>query len=271
MLARPKPKSNNKSVSYWPHYLKEKGGCLTSDTPKLVPCSIPQTEPKTPRWCNLSQTPNCKFLPKTCQMEGFVSHVDAPKLVALQCEFPPIRDKQKSTPPCMPLPGACERGRCDQQGCTWIGANIVISFCPNSKTNLRHAVRYYKRHCGLSVRAKFTRNSKILGCALSSTPSSNLLSYLSNEHIRNPRKALLRLLLLKSRTRLQHPFVWHVSNSRVLKHFHCSFDIAHWHHCKLIDNSLLNTALPGLPLQSPSNFKKKSYGGTACTSNDRGT
>jgi hypothetical protein len=28
-------------------------------------------------------------------MEGFVSHVDAPTLVALQCEFPPIRDKQK--------------------------------------------------------------------------------------------------------------------------------------------------------------------------------
>ena len=45
------------------------------------------------------------------------------------------------------------------------------------------------------------------GCALSSTPSSILLSDLSNKHIRNLRKALLRLLLLKSRTRLQHPFV----------------------------------------------------------------
>jgi hypothetical protein len=40
-----------------------------------------------------------------------------------------------------------------------------------------------------------------------STPSSILLSDLSNEQIRNPRKVLLMSLLLKSRTRLQHPFV----------------------------------------------------------------
>ena len=45
------------------------------------------------------------------------------------------------------------------------------------------------------------------GCALSSTPSSILLSDLSNEQIRKPRKALLVSLLLKSCTRLQHPFV----------------------------------------------------------------
>ena len=45
------------------------------------------------------------------------------------------------------------------------------------------------------------------GCALSSTPSSILLSDLSNEQIRNPRKGLLLSLLLKSRTRLQHLFV----------------------------------------------------------------
>jgi hypothetical protein len=45
------------------------------------------------------------------------------------------------------------------------------------------------------------------GCALSSTPSSILLSDLSNEQMRNPRKALLLSLLLKSCTRLQHPFV----------------------------------------------------------------
>jgi hypothetical protein len=45
------------------------------------------------------------------------------------------------------------------------------------------------------------------GCALSSTPSSILLSDFSNEHIRNPSKALLMSLLLKSCTRLQHPFV----------------------------------------------------------------
>jgi len=45
------------------------------------------------------------------------------------------------------------------------------------------------------------------GCALSSTPSSILLSDLSNEQIRSPRKALLQSLLLKSCTRLQHPFV----------------------------------------------------------------
>ena len=45
------------------------------------------------------------------------------------------------------------------------------------------------------------------GCALSSTPSSILLSDLSNEQMRNPRKALLMSLLLKSCTRLQYPFV----------------------------------------------------------------
>ena len=54
------------------------------------------------------------------------------------------------------------------------------------------------------VGGKFKAHS---GCALSSTPSSILLSDLSNEHIRSLRKALLRSLLLKSCTRLQHPFV----------------------------------------------------------------
>ena len=47
----------------------------------------------------------------------------------------------------------------------------------------------------------WVENSKITRRAHTSTPSSNLLSDLSNEQIRSLRKALL------SCTRLQHPFV----------------------------------------------------------------
>ena len=104
-----------------------------------------------------------------------------------------------------------------------IGANLVIFLLPEQQTRLRHAVRCFKRQLRSICPCQTNQKFKDSGCALSSTPSSILLSDLSNEQIRSLRKALLRSLLLKSCTRLQHPFVWHVSNSRVLLvDFSCS-------------------------------------------------
>ena len=74
----------------------------------------------------------------------------------------------------------------------------------------------------------WVENLKIQVVLFQAPPSSILLSDLNNEQIRNPRKGLLLSLLLKSRTRLQHLFVWHVSNSRVLNNVLWSFGIANW-------------------------------------------
>ena len=133
--------------------------------------------------------------------------------MALQCEFPQIRDKQTGVTeikhhlvrPCQGL----ENGEgVINKAAPAIGANLVISFCPNNKQTCDTQCVVTNDNCGLSVRAKFTRNSKIQA-VLSRAPHHRmiLLSDLCTEHIRSLRKALLRSLLLKYGTRLQHPFV----------------------------------------------------------------
>jgi hypothetical protein len=134
--------------------------------------------------------------------------------------------------PICPCQGPLERRRCDHKAPHQVWFHLAISFCPNSRLERRRCDHKAAHECGANLAISFYPNSKLAcdtqlyerqlrpicpcqitqkfkdsGCALSSTPSSILLSDLSNEHIRSLRKALLRLLLLQYGTRLQHPFV----------------------------------------------------------------
>jgi hypothetical protein len=60
-----------------------------------------------------------------------------------------------------PVSGLLAAGVAGNKTAPAIGANLVISFCPNSKQACDTQCVVTNDNCGLSVRAKTTRNSKI--------------------------------------------------------------------------------------------------------------
>ena len=200
----------------------------------------PPARTKTTSSCDLRHTPNCKVLPQTVPKRGLYHTLthrnrcpysvrslqsEITKLVWSQCHHHLVCPCQTSVItnsqcqhhfvcPCHGLENG--EGAINKVQTLWF---------PSARTANKLSTRSALFQTTTAVYLSVPNHQKFKdsGCALSSTPSSILLSDLSNEQIRKPRKALLLSLLLKSYTRLQHPFVWHVSNSRVLLvDFSCS-------------------------------------------------